>query len=347
MLEAVGVVAGHRGGGLEQARGGAVGQLQVDAPGGGEVALEVQDVPQLGPAPAVDGLVGVADDEDVVAVFGELAQQDVLREVRVLVLVDQDAAEALAGGPPRVGVLVEQAHSAEQQVVEVEAGGLCQRGLVGGSQPRVAGGVLVGVPAVEAGGDAHPVLDHAHPVDQRLRLVDAGVDAGVPHALAHDADLLALVGDPEVGGDAHGGAVLAQQAAAEAVKGGDPHRLRLPCGQHRAQARSHFVGRLAGEGDGGDGVRLGPAGAHQVRDARADDAGLSRSRAGDHQDRPVGGGDRLALAVVEAGEQALVVVSGRMASGGGHRHPGSYMAVSRYGLGEKSRRTGCCPLHRA
>ena len=97
MVETVGVVADHRGGGLQQARAGAVGELQVDPSCGGEVALEAHYVRQLGAAPAVDRLVRVPDHEHVVMSLGELANEDVLREVRVLVLVDQHAREAVAG----------------------------------------------------------------------------------------------------------------------------------------------------------------------------------------------------------------------------------------------------------
>ena len=233
-----------------------------------------------------------------------------------MVLVDQEAEEAAASGGARGGVLVQRADRAEQEVVEVEAVGLAERGLVGGGQLRVPGGVLVAVPACRVGGDPHPVLDGAELAEQGLRLVDAGVDGGVPYVLAHNSGRLGAFDDAEVGRDADGGAVLAQQVAAQAVERGDPHRARFVRRQHGAQAPGHLVGGLAGEGDGRHAVRLGAAGAHQVRDAGADDAGLPRPGAGDHQDRAVRGGDRLALAVVEGGEQALVSVFG---SGAGRR----------------------------
>ena len=310
MVETVGVVADHRGGGLEQARARAVGELQVDPSCGGEVALEAQYVRQLGAPPAVDRLVRVPDHEHVVVSLGELAHEDVLREVRVLELVDQHAREAVAGGAARVGVLMQRADRGEQQVVEVEPVGLGEHGLIGGAEACVAHGVLVPVPVVGGRSHLHAVLDDAHPVQQRLRLVDPGVDVGVEHALAHDVHPFGLVDDPEIGGHPDGGAVLAEQVAAQAVEGGDPHGSRVAGGEHRAQPLRHLVGRLAGEGERGDAGGLATAGAHEVGDAGADHAGLSGPGAGDDEDRSVRGGDRFALAFVERGQELFMVVPG-------------------------------------
>ncbi|MCY4634388.1 MAG: hypothetical protein OXG04_07780, partial [Acidobacteria bacterium] len=142
---------------------------------------------------------------------------------------------------------------------KVEAARPGQRGLVGRGQLRVALGVLVAVPGAGLGGVAHAVLHRADAVQQRLRLVDADVDPGVEHALAHDADPLGAVDDAEVLGYADVRSVLAQQPAAQAVEGGDPDALRVEGGQHRAQAAGHLVGGLAGEGDRGDALRRGAA----------------------------------------------------------------------------------------
>ena len=88
--------------------------------GVGKVVLEVEDVAQVGAAPLVDRLVGVADDAQVAVHADQLLDQQVLRPVGVLVLVDHREAEA-----PRVALAhrrhaVEQLDRLEQQVVEVE-----------------------------------------------------------------------------------------------------------------------------------------------------------------------------------------------------------------------------------
>ena len=92
-----------RGGGQDVALG-AVVALQPDDRGAGEVLLEAQDVVDLGAAPAVDRLVVVADAADVGRAAGQQPQPQVLGDVGVLVLVDQDVAEAaLVVAPARRG----------------------------------------------------------------------------------------------------------------------------------------------------------------------------------------------------------------------------------------------------
>ena len=159
-------------------------------------------------------------------------------------------------------------------------------------------------------------------MQQRLRLVDPGVDVGVEHALAHDVHPFGLVDDPEIGGHPDGGAVLAEQAAAQAVEGGDPHGSRVAGGEHRAQPLRHLVGRLAGEGERRDAGGLATAGAHEVGDAGADHAGLSGPGAGDDEDRSVRGGDRFALAFVERGQELFMVVPGGGSVWNGRGHVG-------------------------
>ena len=94
--------------------------LELDHGGVRLVALEVEDVAQVGAAPRVDRLVVVADHGQVVVARGEGADPQVLGLVRVLVLVDVEVAPALLVAGEDVGRLVEQADRLEQQVVEVE-----------------------------------------------------------------------------------------------------------------------------------------------------------------------------------------------------------------------------------
>ena len=71
----------------------AVVALQPDDDGAGEILLEAQDVVDLGAAPAIDRLVVVADAAQVRLLagrcLGEQAQPEILRDVGVLVLVDE------------------------------------------------------------------------------------------------------------------------------------------------------------------------------------------------------------------------------------------------------------------
>ena len=75
-------------GGVQDSLSGAVVLLQEYGLGPGEVLFEAEDVPDVGVAPGVDGLVGVAYDADVAVGAGQLAGEAVLDDVGVLELVD-------------------------------------------------------------------------------------------------------------------------------------------------------------------------------------------------------------------------------------------------------------------
>ena len=67
---------------------------------------------------------------------GERPDPQVLRPVRVLVLVDVEVAPAILVAREDLGRLVEQPDRLEQQVVEVERAGLAQALVVAGGEPR-------------------------------------------------------------------------------------------------------------------------------------------------------------------------------------------------------------------
>ena len=95
LVLAVAVLADDGRGGVENDLRRAVVALELDDRRFGKVLLEVEDVAQVGAAPLVDRLIGIADDAEVAVGFGEPPDQQVLRPVRVLVLVDHDEPELL------------------------------------------------------------------------------------------------------------------------------------------------------------------------------------------------------------------------------------------------------------
>ena len=76
-------------------RGRAVILLEPDDLRRREILLEAQDVADLGAPPAVDRLVVVADAAEIAMALRQQPQPQILRDVGVLILVDQDVAEAL------------------------------------------------------------------------------------------------------------------------------------------------------------------------------------------------------------------------------------------------------------
>ena len=89
----------------------------------GKVLVEVEDVPDVGAAPAVDRLVVVTDDADVAVAAGEQLDELVLRAVGVLVLVDEDVLELAAVLLELRRILGEQSDGEHEQIVEVHGVG--------------------------------------------------------------------------------------------------------------------------------------------------------------------------------------------------------------------------------
>ena len=144
LVLAAGVLGDDGVGGRQDRLRGAVVLLEQHDGGVGVVVLEVLDVADVGAAEGVDRLVGVTDDAQLgrrrprrarsgrspAAAGGadELADQDVLRVVGVLVLVDQHVAEPPPVVLGDVGEGLEQVDRRHDQVVEVERVGLaCSR----------------------------------------------------------------------------------------------------------------------------------------------------------------------------------------------------------------------------
>ncbi len=105
---------------IEDRLGRAEVLLEHDGGHVGEGPLELQDVADVGAAPAVDRLVGVAHDADVAVRLAQQLDDLVLRVVGVLELVDQDVPEALLVGGAHVVVGLQQVGRHHEQVVEVQ-----------------------------------------------------------------------------------------------------------------------------------------------------------------------------------------------------------------------------------
>ena len=85
---------------------------------------------------------------------------------------------------------------------------------------------------------------------------------------------------------------------------GNPRRQQL------ADPLLHFLGRLVGEGDGGDIARLEAAFLNQVSNLLGDHTRLAGAGTGEHKQRTVKVMNRFALLGVEAGHGARIPVRG-------------------------------------
>ncbi len=113
----------------------AVVPLQAEDPGFLEILLEVEDIGDLGAAEGVDGLGIVPHHAEIPVRRRQFAEDDVLGQVRVLVLVHQDMAETAGDGIQRRLVVPEEDVQVEEDVVEVHDARLAALAAVFGIDP--------------------------------------------------------------------------------------------------------------------------------------------------------------------------------------------------------------------
>ena len=80
----------------------------------------------VGAAPAIDGLILVSDDADIVVRACEVPDQPVLHPVGILVFVHHDVLETRAVLLGCGGEFIEQLNRLDQQIVKIERVGLTQ-----------------------------------------------------------------------------------------------------------------------------------------------------------------------------------------------------------------------------
>ena len=294
LVLALRVMAHHGVGGAQDMTRGAVVLLQLDGLAVFKVLLEVQDVGDVGATPAVNGLVVVAHDHEVLVLGGQQVGDLVLDVVGVLILVDANVAEALLVLVEHLGAGTQQLERAHEQVVEVHG--------VGGTQAALKLHIdLRGLFVVGAVGGFEHVLGPDHGVFGRADLAADHVDGELLlldaerlHNVAHHALGIIVIVDGELAGIAQQVGVLAQHAHAHGVEGAHPHAAGA-VGDECGQTLAHLGSRLVGKRDGQDLPGLNAQVTEHVRDAEGQNAGLARAGAGKDQQRALGGQDRLAL----------------------------------------------------
>ena len=95
LVLALRVVANNSIGGAQDVTRGAIVLLQLDGLAVFKVLLKVQDIGDVGATPAINGLVVVAHNHEVLVLGGQQVGDLVLDVVGVLILVDANVAEAL------------------------------------------------------------------------------------------------------------------------------------------------------------------------------------------------------------------------------------------------------------
>ena len=336
-----GVAGDHGVGGGQDVLGGAVVLLQQDHPGAGEITLELLDVPDRRAAEGVDGLVGVADHTQLCradgrsglvlarrhdALSGELSDQDILRMIGVLVLVDEDVPEPAPVRAGDLGERLQQVDRDHDQVVKVHRAGRDEPALVLGVG---LGGRLLPVPAGAGGGGLvvdQVVLEVGDLRDHRLRRVVLGIKLKLAADQRHQPPRVGLVVDRERRRVAEPPRFPAQDPDAGRVERQQPHGPSPRPGERRGPGR-HLPRRLVGERDGQDlGGRDAPLG-QQVGDPVGQHAGLARAGPGHDEQR---------AALVHDGSALLRVQPVQEGINGRRGHPPSVGAGTDAGAQERA-----------
>ena len=265
----------------------------------GPVALEVEDVAQVGAAPRVDRLVVIAHHGEIAVFRGEGADPQVLRAVRVLVLVDVEVAPLVLVLGEDGGRLLEQPDAFEQEVVEVERVRLAQALLVAGREAGDHPLAVVRGLFDEEGRIEHLVLGPADRAEDRARAEFPGErQVLLFEDLLHQGLLIVGVVDDEPPADPDRLALLAKDTGIQRV---ERPRLDVPAGlaDQRDDPLAELGRRPVGERDGEDLPRSHAVHADEVRDPVGEDPGLARSGAGEDQQRALGGRDGPCLLGIE------------------------------------------------
>ena len=225
------IVGDEMRGGGEDVPGRAVIALELDHGRAGKIMLEAQDIVDLRPAPAIDRLVVVADAADVAAALRQQSQPEILRDIRVLVLIDEDVAEAVLVIGEHIGVRPPDAQAMQQQVAEIAGVQRFHPGLVGGVElaPLAVGenACLAGRHRIGCQAAVFPSIDEAGKHPGRPALV---VDVFGAQHLLHQADLVVGVENGEIGAKPDELGMAAQQLGRDRMEGGraiaclPPHR---------------------------------------------------------------------------------------------------------------------------
>ena len=334
-------------GGIEDQLGRAVVLLELDHRRVRPVALEVEDVAQVGAAPRVDRLVVVAHDAQVVVLRGEGPDPQVLGTVRVLVLVDVEVAPALLVRGEHVRRLVEEPDRLEQQVVEVERDGLAQalavaRGQAGDQALAMVRGMLGQERRIE-----HLVLGPADRTEHDARPELAGQrQVLLAQDLLHQRLLVVRVVDHEAAADPDRLAVLAQDPRAERMERAG-HHVPAALADEADDPLAQLGGGPVGERDGEDPPGRHVLDADQVGDPVGQHPGLAGPGPGQDEQRSVRGRDRPRLLRVQGADDLLGAdgACGRQGDGIGQRcgppdPPRRGAAASRIQAGSSGAATG-------
>ena len=288
------VVFDHLVGGVQDAAGGAVVLLELDHLRVGIGLLKIQYIADVGAAEAVNGLVVITDDTEIVLGFALIVdmrcqQTDQLKlcRVRVLVLIHENMLKTVLIIGQSLVVGAEHLHGLHQQVVKIKRVVLAQEFLVFRVCPCDVGvGLAADVRGAEVLGTNQLVLRLGDRGKHLLRRELLDINVEMPQNIPHGALLIVRVIDHKILFVSETGAEPAEHAHARGVEGADPDVVKFIV-EESGNTFLHLVGGLVCKCDRKNTVGAYAALTDQVRDAVRDHPGLARACACKDEKRPL------------------------------------------------------------
>ena len=291
-------------GGVQDGLGRAVILFELDRRCVGIVPGKVDDVADVGTAPGVDTLVGIADDADVAPLGSQDLSKGILGVVRILIFVDQDVLEPFLILFPDVVFFFQEADGQEQEVVEVKSVVFLELCLI----ERIGFGDFLLVKVFGLAGKGfgihEDVLSRRNRPQDRPRRELFIVEVQFFQAVLDEHQLVRRIVNGEIPGVAVKAVDFkAQQFRTEGMEGAEPNGIGLGPDEV-LDALFHFLGGLIGKGNGQDAVGR-DAELQEVGDAAGQNLGLPRSGAGGNEKRALCMVYGLTLAVVQGVENRI------------------------------------------
>ena len=275
------VVPNQRVGRFQNVRGAAIVPFKLHDFDPRIVVLELQNVRQVRAAPTVNRLVGIADDRQVRVVDRQSTDNRVLREVRILVLVNHDLAEAVIERAAQIGLVAQHQRHVHQQVIEIDTVGGQQPPLVQRIDPLDDRFPNAGAGLRVMGGVDELVFRPADRLPQFVNRHHRVFDPGLRHRRAKHLSAVVDVEYRIVFLKAGEACVLPEQSRAETMEGSDPDG-RVGAKFH--EAVPHLLGRFVRESQREDLPGQSPQ-FQQMGDAVRDHPRFSAAGTGEYQQR--------------------------------------------------------------
>jgi hypothetical protein len=277
--------------------------FEADDLGARKILLEPQDVRHLRAAPGVDRLIVVADAADVLAVLGEQAEPEILGLVGVLIFVHENIFEAVLVELQHVPARLQDGQHVQQQVAEIAGVKRLQPLLILRVHGRaLAVGISFALRRIDLTWLPAAILPAVDQPGELARWPAFLFEIGGGDQLLQQPQLVVGVEDGEVGLQPDQLRVPPQHLGADRVEGAEPRHPLDRIADDAPDPLAHLARGLVGERHRQDFGRPGAAGGDEVGQPRRQRRRLARSRAGEHQHRPLGRQHRLALWIVEAAE---------------------------------------------